>query len=247
LTQTPAPGFPPVSRLVLVASMTALFVVVAGIIVYPLFASSVFDHHSPRSIGAVLMGASVLSLVLPARTAPLGIRIGRWPVVGMALLGAAAVLLDRQSPLLLAPSLAYAAAAAVFWGSLSDESSLIERFVKLIHPYKPDFVDPYCRKLTSVWGWFFAGHGAALAVLVLFAPATWWEAYTGWVMLPTMLAFAAIEYVVRKTAFRYYPYGGPIDRLFSTFFPAEETELGRRSQAYIEARARALRGDADPG
>jgi uncharacterized membrane protein len=236
-----------VSRLVLVASMTALFVVVAGIIVYPLFASGVFDHLSPRGVGAVLLGASLLSLLLPARSAPMGIRIGRWPMLGMALLGAAGVVLDRQAPLLLAPSLAYAAAAAVFFASLSDETSLIERFVERIHPYKPDFVGPYCRKLTRAWGWFFAGHGATLAALVLLAPADWWEAYTGWVMLPSMLAFAAVEYVVRKTAFRYYPYGGPIDRFFSTFFPAEETELGRRSQAYIEARARALRGDADPG
>jgi uncharacterized membrane protein len=236
-----------VSRLVLVASMTALFVVVAGIIVYPLFATSIFDHLSPRSVGGVLLGASLVSLLLPARTAPLGIRVGRWPVLGMALLGAAAVVLDRQSPLLLAPSLAYAAAAAVFFASLSQETSLIERFVAIIHPYKPDFVGPYCRKLTLVWGWFFAAHGAALAALVLLAPPAWWEAYTGWIMLPSMLGFAAVEYVVRKTAFRYYPYGGPIDRFFSTFFPAEETELGRRSQAYIEARARALRGDADPG
>lgn len=247
MTQTPVPGFPPVSRLVLVAAMTALFVVVAGIIVYPLFATSVFDRFRPRSLGAVLTLASLGSLALPARGARFGIRIGRWPVLGMALLGAAAVALDRRAPLLLAPSLAYATAAAVFRNSLSDETPVMERFVAWIHPYKPDFVSPYLRKLTLAWAWFFAAHALALAGLVLLAPEHWWETYTGWIMLPSMLLFAAVEYVVRKTAFRYYPYGGPIDRLFSTFFPAEETEMGRRSQAYIEARARALRGDADPG
>jgi uncharacterized membrane protein len=236
-----------VSRLVLVASMTALFIVVAGIIVYPLFATSVFDHFRARTLGAVLLGASLLSLALPSRPGPFDIRVGRWPVAGMGLLGGAAALLDARLPLLLVPSLAWLTAAAVFWGSLSGESSLIERFVALIHPYKPDFVGAYCRRLTSAWAWFFASHGAALAVLVLAAPPSWWEAYTRWVMLPSMLLFSAVEYLIRKTAFRYYPYGGPIDRFFSAWFPAEDTEMGRRSQAYIEARSRTLRGDADPG
>ena len=247
MTQTPAPGFPPASRIVLVASMTAMFAFVAGIIVYPVFGSSFVERFSPRSIGAVLLGASLVSLALPSQTSRFDIRVGRWPVLGIGLLGGAAALLDARLPLLLVPSLAYAGAAAVFWGSLSAESTVIERFVELIHPYKPDFVGPYCRKLTSAWAWFFAGHGAALAVLALAAPMAWWEAYSAWVMLPSLLLFAVVEYLIRKTAFRYYPYGGPIDRFFSFWFPAEATEMGRRSQAYIEERARAIQRDAEAG
>ena len=244
MTQTPVPAFPPISRVVLVASMTALFVVLAGIIAYPLFAASVFERYSPRSLGAVLLVASLVSLALPKRPPLFGIRVGRWPVAGMALLGGAAALLDHRLPLLLVPSLAYGIAAAVFWGSLSGDSSLIERFVQLIHPYKPDFVGAYCRNLTSIWAWFFAGHGAVLALLALAAPVSWWETYTGWVMLPSLLLFGLVEYLIRKTKFRYYPYGGPIDRFFSARFPAEETELGRRSQAYIDARVRARARDS---
>ncbi len=63
-------------------------------------------------------------------------------------------------------------------------------------------------------------------------------------MLPSMLLFGLVEYLIRKTKFRYYPYGGPIDRFFSTWFPAENTEMGRRSQAYILARQRQLADDA---
>ncbi len=243
MTQTPVPAFPPLSRVVLVASMTALFVVLAGIIAYPLFAASVLERYSPRSLGAVLLIASLLSLALPKPPPRFGIQVGRWPVVGMALLGGAAALLDQRLPLLLVPCFAYGIAAAVFWGSLSGDSSLIERFVQRIHPYKPDFVGAYCRKLTSAWAWFFAGHGAVLAVLALAAPAGWWEVYTGFFVLPTMLLFGLVEYLIRKTKFRYYPYGGPIDRFFSTWFPAENTEMGRRSQAYIEERTRELASD----
>lgn len=244
MTQRPVPAFPAASRVLLVASMTALFVIVAAIMIYPLFAGSVFERHSPRTLGLVLLIASGISLALPERPPRLGVRIGRWPGVGMALLGGAAVLFDERLPLLLAPSFAYGVVAAVFWGSRTADSSLVDRFVKLIHPYKPDFVGAYCHKLTSVLGWFFAGHGAALALLAVAAPVGWWEAYTGWVLMPTMLLFSVVEYLIRKTTFRYYPYGSPIDRVFAAWFPAENTAMGRRSQAYIEARAQQLASDS---
>ena len=238
------PSFPPVSRIVLIASMTALFTVVAGIIVYPLFATGLFDRYSARGLGYVLCAGSAVSLLIPRRKPWLGIELGRIPALGMLAIGVAAVWTDARLPLLLITSWCYAIAAAVFWQSLADGSSIIERFVGLIHPYKPDFVGPFCRKVTAFWAVFFALHGLVLAYLAATAPLERWEAYTGWIMLPSMLLASAIEYLIRKTWFRYYPYGGPIDRLFSTFFPAENTEMGRRSQEYILARRRELEGGA---
>lgn len=243
MTDPPVPAFPPATRWVIVFSMTALFVVVAGIIVYPLFGAGLFDRYSARSLGWVLAAGSAISLLLRPQ-APFGIDLGRGPALGMLAIGAAAIASDERLPLLLIPSWCYAIAAAVFWRSLAGGSSLIERFVGLIHPYKPDFVGPFCRKVTIFWAGFFALHGLALALIAVAAPAGWWEAYTGWVMLPSMLLSSLAEYVIRKTWFRYYPYGGPIDRLFSTFFPAENTVAGRRSRDYIDARQRELGGDA---
>ncbi len=52
-----------------------------------------------------------------------------------------------------------------------------------------------------------------------------------------MAAVSAVEYVVRKSWFRYYA-GGLLDRLWAAWLPAENTARGRRSLAYIrEARA----------
>lgn len=141
--------------------------------------------------------------------------------------------------LLLVPSWAYLVVAFVFWRSTADGSSLIERFVQRVHPYAPDFIGPYCRKVTLAWGCFFGLHALVLAALALVAPLHWWEGYTTWVVLPLSVAGSLVEYLIRKTWFRYYPYGGPIDRLFSRFFPAEATEAGRRSQAYILSRREA--------
>ncbi len=237
---------PPISRWVLVLTMTALFAAVAGVIVYPLLATSVFEHYSARGIGLALLILSLLSFAMPRSRmlSRIGVRLGRAPAIGMALLGAAAAALDQRLPLLLVPSFAYAITSGVFFRSLSGDSSLIERLVQWIHPYKPDFVGSYCRTITAAWGGFFALHGLALAVIAVAAPADWWRAYTGYFVLPSMLLGSLVEYLIRKTRFRYYPYGGPIDRFFSAFFPAENTELGRRSQAYILARKRQLADDA---
>jgi hypothetical protein len=48
-----------------------------------------------------------------------------------------------------------------------------------------------------------------------------------------MFAVLPIEFLIRKTWFRYYYFGGPFDRFWSSFFPPEETERGRASLEYI--------------
>jgi hypothetical protein len=50
-----------------------------------------------------------------------------------------------------------------------------------------------------------------------------------------MAGFAACEFLVRKTRFRYYFRGGPFERCWARLFPAERTARGRRSLAAIEA------------
>ena len=243
-TTSASPG---VSRWILVASMTAMFLLVSGVLLYPLLAGSVFDRYGPRSMGIALVIASVVSLgwqrLRSRGRTRTGLAVDLVPALGIALLGAAAALLDHQLPLRLVASWGYLVVGAAFLRSLAGDVSLIERFVHLIHPYAPDFVGPYCRKLTAGCGMFLAGHGVVLAVLALAAPPGWWGSYTTWVVVPMMLGGSLIEYVIRKTWFRYYPYGGPIDRLFSTFFPAENTEMGRRSRDYILARRRQLGRD----
>lgn len=250
-------GHPPVARWRLAAPLL-IAVVVAGVLLQPILGGDLLEVVDPRWVGAVLLLGSAVTLFgrgAPAQgedasgsggAARFGVRLGRTPGVIAAGLGLATLVTGERLPLQLVASWAYGVAAWVFWQSTRGGSSLIEQMARRIHPYAPDFIGSYCRKVTLLWAVFLAVSAAVLAGLALAAPLEWWERYTTWVIVPLSIAGSIVEYLVRKTWFRYYPYGGPIDRLFMTFFPAHATEAGRRSQAYIEARRKELGAEPPP-
>jgi len=144
---------------------------------------------------------------------------------------------------LLVPAFVYLGVAETFRASLAREDSLIERCARLLVPETPDFVRSYCRKLTAFWVGFFALCGAGIAVLALAGSAQAWQALTGWGIYVAVLVVSALEFFVRKTWFRYYFHGGAFDRFWARLFPAENTEQGRRSAAYIQRYREQVAGD----
>jgi uncharacterized membrane protein len=238
-------GHPPVARWRLAAPVLLILVVIA-VLLQPLVGGDWLRRIDPRWLGAALLFGSGLSLLGKASPTRFGVQLGRTPGLLAAALGLAALWTGERLPLLLVASWAYGVAAWVFWQSTRGGSSLIEQLAQRIHPYAPDFIGPYCRKVTLLWAAFLGVSAAVLAVLAVTAPLEWWEAYTLRVVVPLCAVGSLAEYLVRKTWFRYYPYGGPIDRLFCRFFPASGTEAGRRSQAYIEARRRELGAEPPP-
>lgn len=216
-----------------------------GVVAWPFVAGAVVERFGVRALGLWLLGVGALSsLVLRRRgRASLGLDLGAAPGLGIAVLAALAIASEDRLPLRLVTSWAYGVAALLFWRSLAGGESLIEWGAKFMHPYAPDFIRPYCRKVTRAWAGFLLANGLVFAALALWAPAAW-ESYARWGVYGVMLALGGVEFVVRKAWFRYYPYGGPIDRLFAAFFPSENTEAGRRSRAYILEMRRRLAGDA---
>jgi len=238
-------GHPPVARWRLAAPLL-LVVVVVAVLAYPMVGGDLLSAVDPRWVGGVLLAGSLLTLLGSSGPSRFGVRLGRTPGWIAAALGLAAVASGERLPLQLVASWAYGVAGWVLWRSTREGASLVEQLAQRIHPYAPGFIGPYCRKLTLLWAGFLGFSAAALGVLAIAAPLEWWEGYTRWVIVPLSIAGSAVEYLVRKTWFRYYPYGGPIDRLFSIFFPARATEAGRRSQAYIEARRKELGAKPPP-
>ncbi|MCA8958884.1 MAG: hypothetical protein KDC38_00160 [Planctomycetes bacterium] len=133
--------------------------------------------------------------------------------------------------LLWIPSGGYLAVGSVFAWSIVRPPSVIERAAFWIQPRAPEFIRPYCRVTTGIWAVALIAIGSsavALSVTTTFAET---RQLLRWTPLG-LGALALVEVVFRKIWFRHYK-DGWVDRAFARFFPAERTERGRRSQAYL--------------
>jgi len=192
-----------------------------------------------RGLSLLLLGVVVLSLSLrgpaagPRRLAAAGL-------AGLLLLGVATG--DARS-LRLVPAAVYLGLALLFAASLRGPGSIIETAARWLVPEAPEFIRRYCRGVTALWVLFFLASAVGIGWLALAgSPAAWVAASSRHVWL-AMGALTGVEFLFRKTWFRYYFRGGPFERLWSRLFPAERTERGRRSLRYIEEyRARVLAG-----
>lgn len=213
------------------AVVTALGTLVGAVIVaYPFALDAVLARVGVRSASLALLGLSLAPLLLSRRGF---VRAGAAPAWGLpALLGIAAVT-DAALWLRIVPALVYATLASMFADSLRAEDSLVERGARWLAPQVPDFVRPYCRRVTAVWAVFFALSAVAIAASAIGATPEAWRTWAGLGLYGSMLVLAAIEFFVRKTHFRHYFHMGPLDRLWSRVFPAENTAMGRRSAAHI--------------
>jgi len=163
---------------------------------------------------------------------------GRQAGFGLAervlLLGTLGVATVSGAPLalLLMPAIVHAAVSRMMFASLDDEISLIEKGARISHPLAPDFIAPYCRKLTAVWGCMFAVSAAVTAVLAAGGWNAAHRAWTGWQFWTLLSVFCGVEFFWRKAWFRYYG-RGPLDQMLARMFPPGNTARGRRSQAYL--------------
>ncbi len=205
------------------------------------------------ALGVAVLAASAWPAMFEGLTSRFGVRL---PAVAFALgslvaaaradaapralagafvagLCASAAATGGDAPLRLLPSFVHAAVSAAFFASLRGESSAVERGARMIQPMAPPFIGPYCRRVTALWGLVLLVNAAALAWAALFASTGMWRTVAGAGIWGWMAAVSAVEFLVRKTYFRNYWYGGPFERVWSRMFPAEATEMGRRSAEWI--------------
>lgn len=188
-----------------------------------------------RGVGGILLALYALSLILRIR----GPAAEFWQVLrqhlALVALIAVAIALDDRTLLLLLPMLVSVYLLTTFALSLRRGPPMIERFARLVEDDLPPFTLPYCRRVTKVWCAFLALNGGIVAALALLAPLGWWALYTGAIFYLLMGALVGGEFCFRKWWFRYYG-DGPLDRIIARLLPAERTERGRRSLAYVEHR-----------
>jgi uncharacterized membrane protein len=195
-----------------------------------------------RGLALLLLGGVALTLVLrgPAADAR---RVAAAGLAGLLALGVAT---GDVRFLRLVPAGVYLGLALLFAASLRGPGSLIEAAARWLVPEAPDFIRGYCRGVTLLWVCFFLASAVVIGWLAVAGSAAAWLAASSREVWLAMGALTALEFLFRKTWFRYYFRGGPFERLWSRLFPAERTARGRRSLAAIEAhRARVARGAPD--
>ena len=200
---------------------------------YPLAVYLAYTRLEPRTFGLALLSLYALSVL-----SRFG---GSWSEIGslarqylpLALLIVVAIVLENRTILLILPVLISLYLLWNFSSSLRNGPPMVERFARTADPDLPDFVIPYCRKLTIVWCGFFILNATCVVALALFGTVEWWALYTGLISYLLMGTLFAGEIVIRKLWFRRYE-DGPLDRIFSTLFPPERTANGRRSLAHAE-------------
>ncbi len=200
--------------------------------VWPLASDWLVAAFGVRWLAVGLVVVSALSLAVVGRALPRGVALGG--VDSLALLGlvCAAALTGERVFLLLLPAWVQLALARLFWRSVRDGESIFERVAFGIQPYAPDFIRPYCRKSTALWGALFALNAAVIAALAVLGPHAWWSAFTGWLVWLVMAALAGVDWVARKLYFRIYFEHRPLDRLLKRWFPSENTQMGRRANEH---------------
>lgn len=205
------------------------------VVAYPFLVVTGLAHADARTLGALLLLVLAVAALAgggrASRTVSLLVR--RFGV--LVAVAAAAAATNHPLALKLVPTLTSLALLATFAASLRREPSIVGRFATAMHDGFPDFLLPYCRKVTWMWCGFFAGNAAVGAALALVASDEAWAWYTGFFAYVAVGALAAGEYVFHKTRFRFYE-DGPADRLWRRLCPPERTALGRRTLEWQTAR-----------
>jgi uncharacterized membrane protein len=211
-----------------------------ALVVYPWAIDAALARFGTRPVAAALLALALLGGVAPFGPARMPRealpRVPGFPAAIAVLLLVALVSGDLRA-LFVVPAALHLWLALLCAASLREPQSLIERAARFLQPRAPEFIRSYCRKVTALWAALFAANAAAIAWLVFRGEPEPRRAFSAWGVWTPMAVVSAAEYVVRKSWFRYYA-DGLFDRLWAAWLPAENTERGRRSLAYIrEARA----------
>lgn len=209
------------------------------IFAYPFLFDRIIESAGVRAGALALLGYGAVFALLRGQ---MGIPVKAFsaPHLGLLAIVVATFVTADVRYVLLVPALIYLLICRVFWASLSDEVSIIERVARFLVPFAPDFIRSYCRKSTMGWCGFFVVNAGVIAWLALSGRTEAWRAYTGWVMFAVIGAICLVDFLIRKWWFRYYFHDHLFDRVWSKVFPAENTPMGRQSMEYIRRKREQL-------
>jgi uncharacterized membrane protein len=214
------------------AHVVAAAAAALAVVAYPFAAEAALERWGVRAVAGAVLALGAASLVARAALDRRHLRAAVLEHGAALVLAAMAFVSGGVVWLLLFPVLVNATLCVVFVASRRADPCIVEEVARWIEPHLPDFTRGYCRALTLLWSGFFALAALGIGAVALADPAHWRTA-TLHVYFGTLAAVSLAEFVFRKIWFRHYT-SRLVDRLFGRIFPADRTERGRRSLAYIQ-------------
>jgi len=117
--------------------------------------------------------------------------------VCMLCLAAATTLTNSETLLRLYPAGMNFGMLLIFWLSLMNPPSMVERFARLREPNLPPSGVVYTRRVTQFWCGFFVVNGALAIFTALYTSRETWALYNGLIAYLLMGAIFAGEWLVR--------------------------------------------------
>lgn len=175
----------------------------ALLVLYPLFVYLGLTYLQAKHIGFLLLLVFAFRFIAArdplrgASTASMVVMI----IVG-AVVCLMAVVLNHVAPLKLYPLLINAILAIVFYVSLLNPPTIIERIARYEHPDLSENGIRHTRRVTKVWFGFFLVNGLVSAYTVFFTSLEIWTLYNGVISYGLMAVLFAGEYAIRRKIIR---------------------------------------------
>ena len=169
------------------------------ILSYPLLVYYGQDQFGPRTLAVGLIAIAVVRLALLRHMGgwAVGLPHTRWTAIALIATGGLVILFNTPGLLKFYPILVNAIMFTIFFVSLYNPPSVIERIARLQTPDLTERGQRYTRSVTKVWCGFFVINGSMALYTCVAADVAFWAVYNGLISYALMGLLFIGEYAVR--------------------------------------------------
>lgn len=172
----------------------------AVFIAYPFIVYFGLDHFDPRTIAVILIGIAIIRLILVTKIGTWAISLTqtKWIAAALVMICSLVIFSNTSDYLKFYPLLVNISMLIVFFASLLNPPTVIERIARIKNPELPPEGIRYTRNVTIVWCFFFFVNGAMALYTSLASDVAFWAVYNGLISYVIMGILFIGEYAIRR-------------------------------------------------
>lgn len=159
---------------------------------YPVLIYFGVQHFSVRSLAVILLVMAAIRFLTTKNERTISI----YGIAAIVVIAIVALMSDSSSSLYFYPLLINGVLFCIFFLSLFNPPSIIERIARRTNPELPKHAIGYTRKVTQAWCVFFILNGIA-SVITLYQSEQWWLIYNGLIAYGLIALMLGGEYLIR--------------------------------------------------